>query len=132
MVSATDVITYIGVPLAVLGVSPIFYTFTVALYTRLKLQRILRKNRIEPRIRARMMTGVVEVDLPALQLYTPHREDQQYWLPSASPKTVFGASWSIYNFESRAIDVVTCRLQRSDKVTLPEAKIEFGNYWNFF
>lgn len=79
-----------------------------------------------------MMTGVVEVDLPALKLYTPHREDQQYWLPSASPKTVFGASWSIYNFESRAIDVVTCRLQRSDKVTLPEAKIEFGNYWNFF
>ena len=64
MVSATDVITYIGVPLAVLGVTPIFHTFAVALYTRLKLQRLLRKNDIEPRIRARLMTGVVEVDLP--------------------------------------------------------------------
>ena len=27
MASATDVITYIGIPLAVLGVLPIFYTF---------------------------------------------------------------------------------------------------------
>ena len=27
MVSATDIITYIGVPLAVLGVMPILYTF---------------------------------------------------------------------------------------------------------
>ena len=71
------------------------------------------------------MTGVIEVDLPVLQLYAPHREDQQYWLPSASPKTMAGASWSVYNFESRAIDVVTSRLQIPDKVTLPEAKIEF-------
>ena len=131
MVSATDVITYIGVPLAVLGVSPIFYTFTLALYTRLKLQRVLRQNGIEPRIRARLMTGVVEVDLPVLQLYTPHREDQRYWLPSASPKTVLGASWSIYNFESREIDIVTCRLQRSDKITLPEAKVEFKKLLEF-
>lgn len=125
MVSATDVITYIGVPLAVLGVSPIFYTFTLALYTRLKLQPVLRKNGIDPRIRARLMTGVVEVDLPVLQLYPLHRQEQQYWLRSVSPKTVDGASWSYLNFESTEIDLSTSRLQRSDKVTLPEARIFF-------
>ena len=58
MVSATDIITYIGVPLAVLGVAPIFYTFVSALYARLKFSRVLRKNGIAPRIRAIMMTGV--------------------------------------------------------------------------
>lgn len=64
-------------------------------------------------------------------LYTHHRTDQRYWSPSASPKTVAGASWSIYYFESREIDTVTCRLQRSDKITLPEAKVEFKRLLDF-
>ena len=131
MVSATDVITYIGVPLAVLGVTPIFYTFAVALYTRLKIQRLLSKNGIDPRIRARLMTGVVEVDLPVLQLYTLAREELQRWEPLASPKTVGGASWSAYNFASREVDIVTSRLQRSDKIMLPEAKIGFDELLYF-
>ena len=131
MVSATDVITYIGVPLAVLGVSPIFYTFTLALYTRLKIQRILQQNGILPRIRARLMTGVVEVDLPVLHLFPLHRQDQQYWLPSASEKTVDGASWSYMSFETTEMDLSTCRMQRSDKITFPEAKIFFGDLLYF-
>ena len=112
MVSATDVITYIGVPLAVLGVTPIFYTFASALYARLKFRRTLSRNGIEPRIRARIMTGVVEVDLPVLQLYTLNRDRPQYWRPSESLKAIDGASWSVYNLDSREVDVVTCRLQK--------------------
>ncbi|KAM0803794.1 hypothetical protein BDR22DRAFT_886111 [Usnea florida] len=131
MVSATDVITYIGVPLAVLGVSPIFYTFTLALYTRLKIQRILRQNGIVPRLRARLMTGVVEVDLPVLHLFPLPRQEQQYWVRSASEKTVDGASWSYVNFETTEMDLFTCRMQKSDKITLPEAKIFFGDLLYF-
>ena len=131
MVSATDVITYIGVPLAVLGVSPIFYTFTLALITRLKIQRILRQNDIVPRLRARLMTGVVEVDLPVLHLFPLHRQEQQYWVRSASEKTVEGASWSYMNFETTEMELFTCRLQRSDKITFPEARISFGDLLYF-
>ena len=131
MVSATDVITYIGVPLAVLGVSPIFYTFTVALYTRLKIQRILRQNGIVPRLRARLMTGVVEVDLPVLHLFPLHRQEQQYWVRSSSKKTIDGASWSYMNFETTEMDLLTFRMQRSDKITLPEAKISFSDLLYF-
>ena len=131
MVSATDVITYIGVPLAVLGVSPIFYTFTLALYTRLKIQRILRQSAIVPRLRARLMTGVVEVDLPVLHLFPLHRQDEQYWVRSASEKTIDGASWSYMNFETTEMDLFTCRMQRSDKITLPEAKVSFGDLLYF-
>ena len=131
MVSATDVITYIGVPLAVLGVSPIFYTFTLALFTRLKIQRILQQNAIVPRLRARLMTGVVEVDLPVLHLFPLHRQEQQYWVRSASEKTVDGASWSYMNFETTEMDLFTCRMQRSDKITFPEAKISFGDLLYF-
>ena len=131
MVSATDVITYIGVPLAVLGVSPIFYTFTLALYTRLKVQRILRQNGIVPRLRARLMTGVVEVDLPVLHLFPLHRQEQQYWVRSASEKTLDGASWSYMNFETTEMELFTCRMQRSDKITFPEAMISFGDLLYF-
>jgi hypothetical protein len=37
MASATDVITYIGIPLAVLGVLPIFYTFFLSILTQRRL-----------------------------------------------------------------------------------------------
>ena len=79
----------------------------------LKPQRVLRKNYIEPRIRARMMTGVVEVDSPVLQLYFAPRKKRGYWTPSASPRMVKGASWGTHNFE-REVDIVTRRPQKSD------------------
>ena len=131
MVSATHVITNIGVPVAVLGLSPILYTFTLVLYTRLKIQRILQQNGIVPRLRARLRTGVVEVDLPVLHLFLLHRQEQQYWVRSASEKTVDGASWSYMNFETTEMALFTCRMQRSDKITLPEARISFGDLLYF-
>ena len=122
MVSATDIITYIGVPLAVLGVTPIFYTFLSALYTRLKLNRILRKNGIWCPIRARLMTGVVEVDLPVYLLATPFRDRPAYGLPIIG---IAGASWACHSFHRSISKQNTVRLQRSDKVMLPAAEISF-------
>jgi hypothetical protein len=41
MASATDVITYIGVPLAVLGVAPIIYNTVSTVATVMKVKRML-------------------------------------------------------------------------------------------
>lgn len=82
-------------PLAALGIAPIFYMFASALYTKLELQRIRRKNGIEPRIRAKSMTGEVEVDLPVYQLDALPQTDHLYW-KGAMSKTIDGASWSRY------------------------------------
>ena len=57
-------ITYIGAPLVRVGVTPTFYTFASALYTKLKLDRTLRDNGLKGHIRGRLTTGVVDVDLP--------------------------------------------------------------------
>lgn len=130
MVSATDIITYIGVPLAVLGVMPILYTFVLALYTRLKLQRILRRNQLEAQVRARLMTGVVEVDLPIYELEPRPRDDERYW-SVLKPKPLGGASWSCFDWFQREAGRVTLRIQRSDKVILPEAKIDFSKLLAF-
>jgi hypothetical protein len=41
MASATDVIAYIGIPLAVLGVLPIFYTFFLSILTQRRIHFLL-------------------------------------------------------------------------------------------
>ena len=124
MASATDIITYIGVPLAVLGVTPIFYTFLIALYTRLKLDRILRKNGIWCPIKARLMTGVVEVDLPVYLLTIPLRDQPAHGSPIIG---IAGASWTCHRFHRSISERNTVRLQRSDKIVLPAAEISFNS-----
>lgn len=125
MVSATDIITYVGVPLTVLGVTPILYTFVSALFTRSHLRRVLHRNNVDAQIRARLMTGVVEVDLPVFQLEPLHRDDARYWTKPVLPMSIEGASWSHFNWFKRETDRVCVRLQRSDKVVLPESRIDF-------
>jgi hypothetical protein len=66
---ATDIITYIGVPLAILVVSPILYNFLVAIYVKFRILQILQANRIEGTIRRRFMIGIVKVELPIYALY---------------------------------------------------------------
>jgi hypothetical protein len=46
MASAPDIITYIGVPLAVLGVLPIIYNTISTLATLAKVRRMLRRSRL--------------------------------------------------------------------------------------
>lgn len=115
----------IGVPLAVLGVTPIFYTFLSALYTRLKLDRILRKNGIPCPIRAKLMTGVVEVDLPVFRLAIHFLDRPACGLP------IPGASWTCHNFHRSISEQHTARLQRSDKVVLPAAEIIFRSLLDY-
>lgn len=131
MVSATDVITYVGVPLAVLGVMPILYTFVSALYTRSHLRRVLHRNNLDAQIRARLMTGVVEVDLPVFQLEPLHRDEARYWTKPVLPMSIEGASWSNFNWFMRETDRVCARLQRSDQIILPESKIDFEKLVTF-
>lgn len=131
MASATDIITYVGVPLAVLGVMPIMYTFVSALYTRSHLRRILHRNNLDAQVRARLMTGVVEVDLPVFQLEPLRRDEARYWTKSVLPMSIEGASWSHFNWFKRETDRVCVHFQRSDKMILPESKIDFEKLVEF-
>ncbi len=64
IVTVTDMIAYIDVPPAVVGVIPTLYAFVSALYTLLKIRQTLRDNGLKGHIKIRLMTGVVDVDLP--------------------------------------------------------------------
>ncbi|KAL2831367.1 hypothetical protein BJY01DRAFT_254266 [Aspergillus pseudoustus] len=83
MASASDIITYVGVPLAALGVMPIFYTFATVLYVKLLLLYRLRRDDIEAYVESRLMAGIVEAELPILQLKPYDRAAPPYWEGSA-------------------------------------------------
>ncbi|RMD39432.1 hypothetical protein DV735_g5695, partial [Chaetothyriales sp. CBS 134920] len=90
MVSATDIITYIGVPLAVLGVLPILYTFILSIFTRRRIRNLLIAHGhtpLSPRrrsddgfsIRSSPMTSLVEVELPQYTIAPLERNHDEYW-----------------------------------------------------
>ena len=70
MVSGPDIITYIGVPLAVLGVLPIIYNTIATLATVAKVRRILRRGRLTGITRGDVINHVIEVELPRYTIVT--------------------------------------------------------------
>ncbi len=93
MASATDIITYIGVPLAVLGVLPILYTFILAIFTRRRIRALLVQHGHKPlsstrshdgfTIRSSPMTTLVEVELPRYTVTPLQRSSDDYWRTTA-------------------------------------------------
>ena len=71
MASATDIITYIGVPLAVLGVLPILYTFAIAIVTQRRIRSSLIQHGHTPARSSRQADGFSNPKLPHEQ---PHRD----------------------------------------------------------
>ena len=140
MPSATDIITYIGVPLAVLGVSPILYNFLIAWYVKVRTRRTLRANEIEAEIRSRFMNGIVEVDLLIYNLELRLSPGEAEARIGPTPKNLRRASWLPYSCndhsENRAEPrrywlsriargYITRQLQRSIALELPEASVDF-------
>ncbi|ETN42409.1 uncharacterized protein HMPREF1541_01563 [Cyphellophora europaea CBS 101466] len=92
MASATDIITYIGVPLAVVGVLPILYTFVLAIFTRRRIQAVLVHHGHKPltstrhhdgfTIRSSPMTSLLEVELPRYTIAPFDRSSDEYWRPT--------------------------------------------------
>jgi hypothetical protein len=89
MASAPDIITYIGVPLAVLGVLPIMYTFAFAIITQRRIRASLLLHGHKPlsssqphdgfSIRSSPMTSLIEVELPRYTIALHDRNNDEYW-----------------------------------------------------
>ncbi|KAF7940368.1 uncharacterized protein EAE98_000495 [Botrytis deweyae] len=132
MASPADIITYIGIPLAVLGISPILYNFIIAFFVKLRLKRQLKTVGLvdDTVIRSRFINGVVELELPIYELKF------EEGCPSVER---FGryrdASWINFEcgergrqepyFQRRLVGRVTKTFQISSKLSLPEVSVSF-------
>ncbi|OAL30320.1 hypothetical protein AYO20_08798 [Fonsecaea nubica] len=93
MANASDIITYIGVPLAVLGVLPILYTFMLAILTQRRIRAALVDHGHRPvsttrphdgfTIRSSPMTSLIEVELPRYTIAPLERGHDDYWNTTA-------------------------------------------------
>ncbi|KAI9755224.1 MAG: hypothetical protein M1835_000839 [Candelina submexicana] len=125
MSSATDIITYIGVPLAVLGVLPILYTCLKALITLNAIKRELRHNGLDAIARGSLLTGVVEIELPRLNITPLERDEADYWKLARSPSSIRGGTWSVFNWDKLVTGHSLYRLQYKDQMRQPQAEVDF-------
>lgn len=133
MVSGPDIITYIGVPLAVLGVLPIIYNTISTLITLAKVRQILRHGRVPAITRGDVINHVIEVELPRYTIAPLHRQEQykDYWRLCDYPSQIPGGSWTIFNWKSNTIGLKTQRIDYSDQLRQPQAEIEFEKLISF-
>ncbi|KAJ9603345.1 hypothetical protein H2200_012123 [Cladophialophora chaetospira] len=93
MANASDIITYIGVPLAVLGVLPILYTFMLSILTQRRIRSLLVHHGHRPvstsrphdgfNLRSSPMTSMVEVEMPRYTIAPLDRHEEEYWAGSS-------------------------------------------------
>ncbi|KAK3401609.1 hypothetical protein B0T20DRAFT_402167 [Sordaria brevicollis] len=125
--SATDIITYIGIPLAVLGVLPILYNTTLTLFTRSKIHRLLRLSRLTGLTRSDIINRVIEVDLPryAVKPFDRFLNRDEYWSVSEHQSTIPGGSWTTFNWRTNTIGLTTQRVEYADQLRQPQVEVSF-------
>lgn len=127
MSSPETIITYIGVPLAVLGVLPILYNTLATLAALSKIKRMLRHGRLTALTRSDVVNRVIEVELPryAVQPWDRFNHRAEYWQISRQPSSIPGGSWTTFNWKTNTIGIKTQRVEYADQLRQPQVEIEF-------
>ncbi|KIO26036.1 hypothetical protein M407DRAFT_8028 [Tulasnella calospora MUT 4182] len=131
MPSAVDIITYVGVPLAVVGVMPVLYTSSSALLTQYRVRRTVRKNYLSVTTRVGLLAGIVEVDLPRFMIHSLPRDDPAYWKQNLQPSSIKGGTWTVLNWQKVATGKASYRIQHSDELKQPQAEVDMADLITF-
>lgn len=125
--SATDIITYIGVPLAVLGVLPILYNTAVTLAALSRIKRMLRHSKLTGLTRSDVVNRVIEVELPRYAVRPMDRfsDRHEYWSLSRHPSSIPGGSWTTFNWRTNVIGLKTQRVEYADQLRQPQVEVAF-------
>ncbi|KAJ3459585.1 hypothetical protein MRS44_015658 [Fusarium solani] len=125
--SPTDIITYIGVPLAVLGVLPILYNTFATLVSLSRIKRMLRRSRLTALTRSDIVNRVIEIELPryAVMPLDRFQDRSEYWTLSRHPSSIPGGSWTTFNWKTHSIGMKTQRVEYADQVRQPQVEVSF-------
>jgi hypothetical protein len=127
--TATDVITYIGVPLAVLGVLPILYNTAATLAALSRIRRMLRHSRLTALTRSDVVNRVIEIELPryAVRPWDRFANRDEYWTLSRHPSSIPGGSWTTFNWRTNVIGHNTQRVEYADQLRQPQVEVAFDD-----
>lgn len=125
--SVVDVITYIGVPLAVLGVLPILYNTVFTLAALSKIKRMLRHSKLTALIRSDVVNRVIEIELPryAVTPWDRFNDRAEYWTLSRHPSSIPGGSWTTFNWRTNVIGLKSQRIEYADQLRQPQVEVAF-------
>ncbi|KAI1758116.1 hypothetical protein F4782DRAFT_13407 [Xylaria castorea] len=124
--SAEDIITIIGVPLAVLGVLPILYNTLATLAALSKIKRMLKHGKLTALTRSDIINKVIEVELPRYAVQPWDRfASTEYWQISRQPSSIPGGSWTTFNWKTNTIGIKTQRVEYADQLRQPQVEVEF-------
>ncbi|KIL87382.1 hypothetical protein FAVG1_09088 [Fusarium avenaceum] len=125
--SPTDIITYIGVPLAVLGVLPILYNTLSTLISLSRIKRMLRHGRLTALTRSDIVNRIIEIELPryAVMPLDRFQDRSEYWTLSRHPSSIPGGSWTTFNWRTHSIGMKTQRVEYADQVRQPQVEVAF-------
>ncbi len=126
--SATDIITFVGIPLAVLGVLPILYNTAITLAALSKIKRALRHSKLTALTRSDVVNRVIEIELPryAVTPWDRFNHRVEYWTLSRHPSSIPGGSWTTFNWRTNTIGLKTQRVEYADQLRQPQVEIAFG------
>lgn len=125
MASAVDIITYVGIPLAVLGVLPTIYTAWRSFLTLRQITRTLHSNGVTAITRSALLSGIVEVEIPRRSIIPLDRSDPKYFRLRDKPSRLKGGTWTLFEWKEMVIGVKSYRLQYHDELVQPQAEIDF-------
>ncbi|KAF1809125.1 hypothetical protein P152DRAFT_461766 [Eremomyces bilateralis CBS 781.70] len=120
-----DIITYVGVPLAVLGVLPTLYTCIKSLLSLRKIRKQLDRNGVSAITRSSLLSGIVEVEIQRHSITPLERADPQYFDPNQHPSSLDGGSWTLFNWRTMPIGMKQYRFQYHDELKQPQAEVQF-------
>jgi hypothetical protein len=125
MPSAVDIITYVGIPLAVLGVLPTLYTCLKSILTLRQIRRTLDENDISAITRSSLLSGIIEIELPRKSLAPLDRWDPAYFAINDKHSLLKGGSWTVMCWRELVIGNRGYRLQYHDELVQPQAQVDF-------
>lgn len=135
MPSASDLITYIGVPLTIISLLPLAYNAIVTLIHLHRVKRQLKRSNIKARrFHSDILNRLVEIELPKYIIRPPQSRVNvgsgdadslvQYGL-SATRSSISGGTWTFLNWELQENDTRTQRTQPGDALRQPQARVLF-------
>ena len=136
MASVSDIITYIGIPLTLLGILPIFYTILNSLLTHRNILRLLRSNTpvfatTTTSTSGSLISGIIEVTLPRFSITPLDRSEPDYWALNPQASSLPGGSWTLLNWNYVVTATKTYRLQFSNDLQIPQAEVDFDELISF-
>lgn len=136
---ASDIITYVGVPLAVAGLLPILWSSLVTFTAWRKIKAKLRRNNLSAITRSDAFTRIIEVQFVKYNVMPTERlgPESDYWQRALKSKEIrnyfqeghqdyiAGGTWAILHWKKRRVGDDSQRIQYADELRQPQVGVNF-------